>query len=95
MYPFALVMTVDGETEMAASNAGAEKPVVAEVVESLTAGLISNRDQYRAVAVTARVRLTMNDGSPVNAVLVRLDHKEGPALDVYAPYTLKGRRRKV
>jgi hypothetical protein len=93
-YPFGFAVTSSGEVQAVAADAGEDNHRAAGLMDLLVAGLVEERDRYRAAAVAAAVGLTL-DGGQVSAVQVRIDLRDGTALEIYAPFELRGRRRKV
>lgn len=86
-FPYAVVVRADGQTEMVAArpDASDDRPNSADVVTACRTTLAERRDQLRAAAVVADIRLP--DGS--DAVQVELEHTEGPAFSIQLPYSKK------
>lgn len=86
-FPYAVVVRTDGETEMVAARPDAtnDRPASADVITACRTTLAERRDQLRAAAIVADVRLT--DGG--DAVQAELEHTEGPALTILLPYSKK------
>lgn len=86
-FPYGVVLRNDGQTEMVAArpNAADDQPDSVDVIAACRTTLAERRDYLRAAAVVADVRLP--DGG--DAVLVELEHTEGPALTVQLPYSRK------
>lgn len=86
-FPFAVVVRIDGQTEMVAARPDIDnaQPASADVIGACRTTLAERRDQLRAAAVIADVRLP--DGG--DAIRVELEHTEGPALTVQLPYSSK------
>lgn len=86
-FPCAIVVRSDGQTEMVAArpDAANDRPASADVIDACRTTLAERRDQLRAAAVIADVRLP--DGA--DAIRVELEHTEGPALTVLLPYSKK------
>lgn len=86
-FPYAVVVRSDGQIEMVAArpDAANDRPASADVIAACRTTLAERRDQLRAAAVVADVRLP--DGS--DAVQVELEHTEGPALTIQLPYSKK------
>ena len=84
-FPYAVVVHADGQTEMVAArpDSADDRPASADVIASCRATLAEHRDQLRAAAVVADVRLP--DGG--DAVQVELEHTEGSALTLHLPYS--------
>ena len=83
--PFAYTITTDGEHRLAAAFddpalEGAENPN-ALMLELLRDGLRRRRKSYRAVGVVTEVQATFG-----SALLVELEHRDGPALFVLMPF---------
>lgn len=85
-FPYAVVVRSDGQTEMVAArpDAANDRPASAGVIAACRTTLAERRDQLRAAAVVADVRLPDGD-----AVQVELEHTEGPALTIQLPYSKK------
>lgn len=66
-------------------DADNDRPASADVITACRTTLAERRDQLRAAAVVADIRLP--DGG--DAVQVELEHTEGPALTVVLPYSKK------
>lgn len=86
-FPYAVVVRTDGQTEMvtARPDATSDPPASADVIDACRTTLAERRDQLRAAAVVADVRLP--DGS--DAVQVELQHTQGTALTILLPYSKK------
>lgn len=86
-FPYAVVVRTDGETEMVAARPDAtnDRPASADVITACRTTLAERRDQLRAAAIVADVRLT--DGG--DAIQAELEHTEGPALTILLPYSKK------
>jgi hypothetical protein len=86
-FPYAVVVRSDGQTEMVAArpDAANDRPASTDVIAACRTTLAERRDQLRAAAVIADVRLT--DGG--DAIRVELEHTEGPALTILLPYSKK------
>jgi hypothetical protein len=90
-HPFALAITVEGESVMVAPDPRPAPGADSSSVLSTTKDTVrKDRASLRAVAVTADIRPKSGD-----AVQVELEHVEGPALTVHLPYQLKRRRRQL
>ncbi|HEY8700153.1 MAG TPA: hypothetical protein VIM08_04180 [Arthrobacter sp.] len=83
-YPYAVVVNIAGEQEMIMAEAPTEQPESTSVIDSITRDLASHRDNYRAVAVVADVRVRE---AGTDAIRVTLEHREGPVMSVVLPYT--------
>ena len=86
-FPYAVVVRTDGQTEMVAARPEAtdKQPASGAVIDACRTTLAERRDQLRAAAVVADIRLP--DGG--DAIRVELEHTEGPALTVLLPYSKK------
>jgi hypothetical protein len=91
-FPFAFVVSEDGEQNMAAADFGDDKPDSVEVIEVLTAGLRERRDEVRATAVVADVQLP---DLGTDAIRLILEHREGAGLEILIPYRVQGMPRQV
>ncbi|MDR1428049.1 MAG: hypothetical protein LBJ08_09905 [Bifidobacteriaceae bacterium] len=92
LYPFAFTLSNEGEVAMHGSLPS-ESATADEAEELLVAGLTGERDRFRAVAVAYTASVTGDDGAPADAVVVKLGHRDGVALNIYAWYTVKWRHR--
>jgi hypothetical protein len=90
-YPFAYTASVDGGIAPAAYWDGDDRPSPADVTRGLLAGIDGQRDQLAAYGLAEAV--SVEDVAPT-AIHVSLEHRDGPAIIVIAPYSLR-RRRKV
>lgn len=93
-FPYAVVVRSDGQTEMIAARPDTDndQPASGDVIDACRTALAERRDQLRAAAVIADVRLP-DSGS--DAIRVKLEHTEGPALTVLLPYSKKRFRRDI
>ena len=84
-FPYAVVVRSDGQTAMVAAqpDAANDQPASTDVINACRTTLAERRDQLRAAAVIADVRLS--DGG--DAIRVELEHTEGPALTILLPYS--------
>lgn len=80
-YPYAVVVNIAGEQEMIMAEAPTEQPESTSVIDSITRDLASHRDNYRAVAVVADVRVRE---AGTNAIRVTLGAQRRPG-DVGRP----------
>lgn len=87
-FPYAVVVRSDGQTEMVAARPETtdDHPASADVITACRTTLAERRDQLRAAAVVADVRMPNGGG---DAIQVELEHTEGPALHVMLPYSKK------
>lgn len=78
LFPYAVVVRSNGQTEMVAARAEAtdDHPASADVITACRTTLAGRRDHLRAAAVVADIRMP-NSGA--NAIQVELEHTEGPA----------------
>ena len=81
--PFGAAVGTDGATRMLASHTGEEHPGSQDALDVLMAGVKSERDSLRAVALVSDVRLTEPPG---DAIRVELEHQEGPTMAILLPY---------
>jgi hypothetical protein len=80
------VVTLDGETRLVSYAAGADDLTSKDISAGLINGLRSERDSYRAVAISIGVWMVENKQK---AVRVCLEHRGGPSLAVDLPYSIK------
>lgn len=85
-YPYAVVVAATGEQRMVTGDIGKEQPASADVITALIATLAEQREQLRAVAIVADVRLPDLES---DAIRVTLEHAEGVTLAVALPYRLR------
>ena len=84
-FPFGVVVTTEGATELFGADPGlGERPPSSEVQAHIVEGFRLSRDRLRATAACADVRLPDTD-----AVMVAVEHLEGPVLTVFLPYQKK------
>lgn len=93
-YPYAVAIRTDGHTEMIAArpDIADEHPPSAKVIASCLSALLDKRDQIRAAAVVADVRLPDRDS---DAIEVSLEHAEGATLKVLLPYAKRRLRKDI
>jgi hypothetical protein len=83
--PFGASATINGRVAMAAADPGqGEHPRSSDVLATLIESFRSTRQELRAVALVADVRV---DGS--DAVRVELEHRDGHAMALLLPYKQK------
>lgn len=84
-FPYGLALNAAGETRMVAADPDlGDRPPSLEVLGTIVDGMRMERDQLRAVALVADVRISDGD-----AVRVELEHREGQATVVLLPYKKK------
>ena len=85
-FPYSVVVGADGQTEMIAARPDGtdDRPASADVIASCRTVLTERREELRAAAIIADVRVAELGG---DAIRVDLEHAEGPALTVQLPYT--------
>jgi hypothetical protein len=83
MYPYGASISADGELRMEAAAGSDERPATSELLSTLYAAARSSSRTNRAVAFVADVTV----GGGGDAVRVELEHAEGLALVVVAPYS--------
>jgi len=84
--PFGLGISPDGELRAYGVDESVlpAEPTSHDVADSLVRGFSAGRDEIRAAAVVADVRVK---ASGEDAIDVALEHSEGPAMNVLLPYT--------
>ncbi len=88
-YPFGVTMRPDGAIESLAAQVGEERPLSQTVIDML---IESYREQALAGEIIATgigidVRsVSAAGGERTDAILARLEHKDGEAIEVYLPY---------
>lgn len=81
-FPFAAAVDVHSDTRMIMGDPDlGERPPSAEVIATILQDLQRTREEFRAVARVADVRIANSD-----AVRVELEHREGPLMAVLLPY---------
>ncbi len=89
-YPYAMKMLDDGSTQGVAIKPGkVARPRSRTMLETLYERLAAEASALRAVAFVADVLLT-SDTSPIDAIRVDVEHREGVAIAVLVPYVKKG-----
>lgn len=89
-YPYAMKMLDDGSTQGVAIRPGkVARPRSKTIVDTLYQRLGAERETLRAVAVVADVLLTSNT-SPMDAIRIDVEHRDGVAIAVLVPYVKKG-----
>ncbi len=86
-YPFAVTLDGDGTHDLVHPRLDDREHVdVAEVYERCWQALAEQAGSMRAVAVVTNV-----GGSGGDAIAVALEHREGPAIEVFLPYVTQGK----
>jgi hypothetical protein len=90
-YPFVLTVATNGTTTALGSRPtiNEEQPASSDVIAAGIEALIERRDQLRACAVTADVRLP----NKTDAIRIDLEHRDGHTISALLPYTPK--RKKI
>ena len=95
-FPFGASMASDGKVSMVAAYEGSERPPSQALIETLTQGFRSDAKAGKlratAIAYDARV-LPPGKSEKVDAVVVRLDHRDNYSVEVVFPYSI-GRNKK-
>jgi hypothetical protein len=92
-YPFGASMDADGGIAIVEAHTGTERPLSSDLLALLWEGM---RDSargrtVRAVAVCCDVRLREpRDDGAEDAIAVEMEHADGEAVNVYAPYVRRG-----
>ena len=90
-FPYGVVLRSSAETRMVVGDPGqGEDPQSQDVLGAIVEGLRREREELRAVALVADVRLAESD-----AVRVELEHSEGPTMAVLLPYKKRRIRKGV
>ncbi len=94
LFPYALAVRADEQTEMIAARPEEtdDRPASADVIASCVAVLTDRRNEFRTAGIVADVRLPdlMSD-----AIEVSLEHVEGPVLRVQLPYSKRRFRKDI
>jgi hypothetical protein len=88
-YPYAALVSADGELRSVSAAAGEEEPEVADLLIALHEELRAQAadGSIRASGIAADVTLTDPDsGETTDAVQLELDHANAEPVDVYVPY---------
>ena len=88
-YPFGAVLTMDGKSRMISGFADADHPPSDRVIDLLVSQVRegAQRKEFRATALCSDVRIRHPDsGEETDAIEVRLEDRDGDALDVFVPY---------
>ncbi|MDH3754425.1 MAG: hypothetical protein OEU32_11195 [Acidimicrobiia bacterium] len=86
--PYAAAVRIDDEVEIMAADMSAAIPAETDVVlEELVTDLRDRADSVRAGAVISEIRLP---DSNADAIRIRVEHRDGVALDVYLRYQMVG-----
>jgi hypothetical protein len=87
-HPYAAVVRTDGETAFvdASLAVGTDHPSSVEIIAACREALAATRDELRAAAVVSDVRVVSAGG---DAILVEVEHTEGPSIAIVQPYTKK------
>src|SRR3954447_24475506 len=97
-YPFARVLTAEGEIAAVAAYTGDEHPPSQVVIDELVAALRgeAGEGRLRATGICFDARVLPPGGiDKTDAVAVRLEHVDGEAVQVFLPYRKKPFRRIV
>jgi hypothetical protein len=87
--PFGTSMSADGEISAVAGDIGKDHPEAQEMIEFLAAALRqqASAGTIRASGICIDVRtIPPGQTEKTDAILARLEHKDGEAIDVYLPY---------
>ena len=87
-HPYAVVVRTDGETAFvdASLAVDTDQPSSVDIIAACRETLAATRDELRAAAVVADVRLVSMGG---DAIQVEVEHAEGTAITILLPYTKK------
>jgi hypothetical protein len=93
-FPYGGSMTKDGKVQQVGSSDGTEHPpsqkLIELMIESFRADAKAGR--IKATAIVMDVRITLPDTDQTSdAILVRLEHIDGLSLNVFFPYSIKGK----
>jgi len=87
--PFGASMSADGAITAVAGDVGKEHPEAQEMIDFLTTALkqLAAAGTIRASGICIDVRtIPPGQTEKTDAILARLEHKDGEAIDVYLPY---------
>ena len=90
-YPFGLQIPKNGDVDIVAVHQGEERPLSQDVISDLKAVLSSSRNDFKAAAIVYDVKVNRKD----DAIVVLMEHCEGEAIEVIAPYEISGIFKKV
>jgi len=91
-YPFAFALSADGDISLQAIDTGQEFNNSSSLIVELKTALQSIREDLRAVALVADVTVNQTASS---AIQVQIEHREGIAITVTAPYSFRGLFKKA
>lgn len=96
-YPYATVITKDGEFQPAVAKPETDRPTSQQVIDMLTEELRRRaaKGELRVVCIVVGGRLAKDPGAaPQDVIQARLEHVDGTAVEVYVPWT-RGKDKKV
>jgi hypothetical protein len=88
-YPFGMSLGRGGKIAMHAAHTGQEMPESTELIAVLEKGFCQNAQEHkiRAAAICFDVRVVPpGQSEKTDAIEVRLEHRDGQAIDAYLPY---------
>jgi hypothetical protein len=88
--PVSIQLDADGRQRVVTADPGPEADVRG-IHDRIYQGMRSHAETIRCVAVATDVRIGGSD--PTDAIRIHLEHRDGPSIAVYAPYTMRRRLR--
>jgi len=85
-YPFALTLSKSNDIAIVGTYDGRERPLSEEVISDLKAALLQSRDEIKVAAIVDDVKVDRR----YDAIRARVEHCEGTAYEIIAPYEMKG-----
>jgi hypothetical protein len=91
--PFAATMSANGEVTSVGGDIGDEHPKSQDMIDFLTDVFLNQalagEIKASGICIDARV-IPPGDTEKTDAILARLEHRDGEAVDVYLPYRKSG-----
>jgi len=86
--PFCVAMAPDGEVSQAVADTGEEQPPYEEIIDFLISEFTKGAQdgKYKATALTADVRIALDDADETDAIRVTVEHVDDEPVACYLPY---------
>ena len=90
-YPFAIGILLNGEISLIDMQESDDNPLSKVVILNLIKCIKENKNKYKAISIVSNVNIQQieNDG-----IEILIEHSEGIAMKMIAPYEIKGIFRK-
>jgi hypothetical protein len=85
-YPFGLTVSKKGEIRHTMATDGDEHPASNAVIANLQKAFVAAKNELRAIAIVYDVKINTGE----DAICLSLEHKQGAAIKIIAPYIFKG-----